>query len=159
MDDIWGCMRKVSMEETEKICKLYCEEENVELTSSYIESARLTYKKMLDKGDYIFGAFDSYHNLLGCLSVHFLDDVYPGYTNGPYMHIETIIIGKNFRGKGIATALLKQMLKIAEFENVTYCIAQTGDSNIAMRKAYENAGFENRDVNYAYDFVKCILNT
>lgn len=152
----WGYMCKIKIEDTEKICKLYSEEENINISPEYLESAILAHKKMIEKGDFVLGAYDLEFNLLACLSVHFMDELYPGYTKGPYIHVETIIVGKKFRGRGIATDLLKQVLKIAEYEGVTYIIAQTANDNFAMRKAYENAGFEHHNVNYTYEFVTTV---
>ncbi|WP_434510056.1 GNAT family N-acetyltransferase [Desulfitobacterium sp. AusDCA] len=139
--------------EIEKLCSLYCEEENVSLTNEYIEKSKETYRTLTAKGDAILGIFEKNEdvenvNLIGCVSIHYLDDLYPGYENAPYVHLETIIVKKNYRGKGFGTLLLKEALKLCKDKGITYIIAQTGADNVAMRRVYEKVGLVNDYVNY-----------
>ncbi|ACV63256.1 GCN5-related N-acetyltransferase [Desulfofarcimen acetoxidans DSM 771] len=149
--DEW-LIRKVEISEILEVGKIYCEEENIEITQGYVQSAKIAYEKMLSKGDFILGAFND-KKILGCISVHFLNDTYPGYANGCYVHIETVVIGKKYRGNGIATDLLREAIQIAKENNVTYCLIQTGDDNYPARRAFEKAGFKHYNVNYCLDLT------
>ncbi|MNV28472.1 Acetyltransferase (GNAT) family protein [compost metagenome] len=144
-------IRTVLLKEIYKVAELYGEEEGISVDSILLVKMKEAYKGILEKGDCILGAFDG-DNLLGCLTVHFLVDTYPGYTDGPYMHIETIIVNRKHRNIGVGTALMKRVVGIGREVRATYIVVQTGKDNISARKMYEKCGFNNRYVNYVYTF-------
>jgi RimJ/RimL family protein N-acetyltransferase len=147
----------ISETDIKKLCALYCEEENIEPTAEYIEKSKETYRLLTAKGDMILGIFKESEkggitDLIGCVSIHYMVDLYPDYEHAPYVHFETIIIKKAYRGKGYGTMLLQKAVGLCEAIGITYIIAQTATENIAMQRVYEKVGLSDCYVNY---YKKC----
>lgn len=150
-------IRKLSIKDCTQIAEVYCEEENIIITELYLDKLKNAFTKIIDKGDFVLGAFKE-DILAGCISVHLMYDTYPGYTDGPYAHIETMIIKKEYRNIGVGSELLRKAVEELSSQNVTYIIIQTGEYNIAARRSIEKAGFGLENVNYIIKFDNNIQN-
>lgn len=140
--------RKMEYADVRLAYSIYCGEENIPFTEEGVRAAQKAWVELDQKGDMIIGAFDSSGCIRGCLSLHFMSDLYPGYTEGPYVHIETIIVDRHEQGQGVGTALMQKAVEIAQMKNATYGIVQTGTMNISARRIFENAGFLPEGINY-----------
>lgn len=110
---------------------------------------------MNNKGDYVFGAFDSNADgkLVGAVTVHYMLDLYPKYDKAPYCHLETIIVAKSHQNNGVGTLLLTEVIRQLKNEGVTYIIAQTATDNLAMQTVYNKLDMEPSN-NYTLNFVE-----
>lgn len=138
-----------------QLASLYCTEEGIEVTQDYYKNICNVNSEMNNKGDYVFGAFDSNDNgkLVGAVTVHYMLDLYPKYDKAPYCHLETIIVAKSHQNNGVGTALLTEVIRQLKNEGVTYIIAQTATDNLAMQKVYERLDMEPSN-NYTLNFVE-----
>lgn len=141
-------VREVMDHELEGALQVYASDEGILVTDVYRSSAIVAYHNMRERGSVLLGAFATDGDLLGCLSLHFLDDIYPGYEDYPYAHFETIIVRKDSRGKGVGTSLVQKAMELCKTRGVTYVNAQTEEKNLAMRRVYEKCGLRNKHVNY-----------
>lgn len=144
-------VKRVSIFDSFQIAKVYADEENLTVTAELLYKVEKAYESILSKGDFILGAYSG-KTLVGCLTVHFLGDAYPGYTEGPYLHIETIILNQKYHNLGIGTRMISAALEEGKNNNATYAIAQTMDVNVGAKRMFEKAGMQHKYVNYYYEF-------
>lgn len=78
----------------------------------------------------------------------------PSKTQEPYADLG-VIVSKNHRGQGIATAILKRLLKHCR-DNSLNAICSTESKNLAAQKAIEKAGFvsHHRILDFSFDQVR-----
>lgn len=128
--------RKVELSEIEKVCKIYCLEEKIDITKEYIKKCKEIYKLMLQQGSYTMGCFEE-DKLIGVINVNKILDYYPGYTNLPYIHLETFIVHKEYQNMGIGTKLINKVIS-EELKQSTYMIIQS--NNAAVKHICEKCG-------------------
>jgi ribosomal protein S18 acetylase RimI-like enzyme len=121
---------KLSMDNIFLIADLYSQEENIQLNrmqrQAYETRIRKIYQQMLARGSYVYGCMDTErHCLAGAITVNKCLDLYPGYENAPYVHLETLIVHKDFQRQGIGTKLLSDVTGLLKDEQVTYVIMQS----------------------------------
>lgn len=58
------------------------------------------------------------------------------------MHITDIVVRKDFRRQSIGSILLKQLISLAEKQNITAITLEVNYTNLAAQKLYEKFGFK-----------------
>ena len=58
------------------------------------------------------------------------------------IHITDIVVKKSFRRQNIGSILLKQLIALAEKENITSITFEVNSNNITAQKLYEKFGFK-----------------
>ena len=58
------------------------------------------------------------------------------------IHITDIVVKKSFRRQNIGSILLKQLIALAEKENITSITLEVNSNNIPAQKLYEKFGFK-----------------
>ena len=147
--------RKVEQDDLIQLANLYCSEEDIDVAQDYYKNICDIYIAMQEKGDYVFGAFNSENEskLVGAVTVHYMLDLYPKYDKAPYCHLETIIVAKSHQNNGVGTSLLAEVVRQLKNEGVTYIIAQTATDNLAMQTVYNKLEMKPSN-NYTLNFVK-----
>lgn len=130
-----------------QVMQIYADDAEVDITDEWKSECIRAFSRLVAGGGIILGAYIE-EELVGCLSLQFLHDLYPGYSRGPYSHMETIIVKKAHQDKGIGTALVQNAINICKNRGVTYVIAQTDEANFRMQRVYEKSGLQNKYVNY-----------
>lgn len=136
--------RKIELEDIGKVCELYLQEENLNYNelkkAKYINKAKKVYKKMLKHGSYTAACFTENEELMAVVNVNKILDYYPRYEKKPYIHLETLIVKKEYQNQGVATYLLRCVKENLEKEGYTYIIAQS--KNPYVRKILKRIGLK-----------------
>lgn len=94
------------------------------------------------------------NNLLATYLVAKINDEIVGYIGMWFIidecHITNIAVAKKHRRKGVAKALIKEMLKLCKEHLVTYILLEVRANNIPAQKLYENFGFKVDGIRKAY---------
>jgi GNAT superfamily N-acetyltransferase len=62
--------------------------------------------------------------------------------------VEDVVVLDLYRGKGIGTALMEQVLTLAKQKRLGSIYLTSSDSRVAAHKMYEKAGFKIIDTNF-----------
>lgn len=96
--------------------------------------------------------------LLGTVAVIFdgektYDSIYEGewLSHGKYTTIHRMAVDSNYRGKGISTAILKNIEKISLDKNIPSIKVDTHRGNMPMQKFLQNNGFKYCGIIYLED--------
>lgn len=144
-------VRLITESEIGKVLAVYADEIGTKVTEVWLESATKSFSQ-INGG--ILGAFTSEGEIAGCLTINLMRDLYLGFTEGPYAHLETIIVKESFHGQGIGSLLVREAVKYCKSKRVTYIIAQTEEDpeknphGPFMAKAYEGAGLKREYTNF-----------
>lgn len=90
-----------------------------------------------DSPDYCFMAVDEKENCLGIV-ICTIEPYYQG--NSLYIHL--LQIKKNYRGQGVAKALIKKVFALAKKNKINGAVLQTDNRVDFPRKWYEKMGFK-----------------
>lgn len=148
--------RKISptLNDITDVCDLYLAEESIRLNEEqyniYISSALNAYLKMLHNDSYTYGCYEN-DQLLGVINVNKNWDYYPGYETGPYVHLETFIVRKDYQNRKIGLYLFENVVNSLKAENVTYIIMQS-DNEYVQRIAHK-VGFNEHSYDMRIDFT------
>lgn len=66
------------------------------------------------------------------------------------VQVHKIAVNKNVRNSGIASKLIKEMLRISRAEGVRVCTLEVGQSNESAKKLYEKFGFVVTEIRKKY---------
>ena len=112
-----------------KICKYV--EENINRENLHKNGGTLNYSNLTYDSDILFIAYDN-ETPVGYNSI-------VRYEDGFYVY--QIAVKKEYQGKGIGTAMLKEAIEIAEKEN-TFITAHVMYYNIPSQKMFTKQGFK-----------------
>lgn len=148
--------RKLETYNVPCIRKLYFQEEDIQMNfmqiQHYESRVRKVYEMMLSRGSYIYGCFDKKSSrLVATITVNKCLDCYPGYTDNPYIHLETFIVDKEYQNKGIGTQLVTKVLEVIKEEGCTYVIMQS--NNPAVQHIARKVGLDDSLTDMRIDFV------
>ena len=144
--------KKIKLKEVDQVYKLYCQEESMVIEPMAIEKARKIYSLMLANDSYTFACFKD-EKIIAVVNVNKILDYYPDYQNAPYVHLETIIVAKEYQGQGIGTQLLTECIKLLKTEGVTYIIGQS--KNPTMKSVFIKAGLIDQSCDdFRVNFIK-----
>ena len=65
-------------------------------------------------------------------------------------HITNIAVHPEYRGKGIGSSLVEELIKIAKNEGITRMTLEVRESNIAAQRLYSKYGFRKSGIRKAY---------
>lgn len=142
--------KKITEEDIEQVFFLYCKEENKIVTKDDIIKAKKIYKKILERDCYTFGAFLD-KKIVGVINVNKILDYYPGYSNLPYIHLETFIIDKEYQNRGIGSNLFKEVIELIKKEGCSYILIQS--NNEYVQKIAKKSGLTQSLYDMRYDFT------
>ena len=79
---------------------------------------------------------------------------YSTWSDGWYGHIEDVLIDPEYRGRGLAEALVRHAVEAAREENLTRVEVNALTSNQPARKLYEKLGFSSDSLAYELPLKK-----
>lgn len=79
---------------------------------------------------------------------------YSTWSDGWYGHIEDVLIDPDYRGRGLAEALVRHVVEAAREENLTRVEVNALTSNQPARKLYEKLGFTTDSLAYEFPLKK-----
>ena len=79
---------------------------------------------------------------------------YSTWSDGWYGHIEDVLIDPDYRGRGLAEALVRHAVEAAREENLTRVEVNALTSNQPARKLYEKLGFTTDSLAYEFPLKK-----
>lgn len=80
--------------------------------------------------------------------------VYNDLHEEPYGLMENLFVEDAHRGKGVGTALIKEVLEEAKARKCYKVIAQSRHSKAELHALYERFGFRNHGLNFRIDFMQ-----
>lgn len=135
--------KKVPVEDVPMVYDIYCMIENCEIKNRDVEQAMEMYKNdILAKGSYTYACYID-GKIVASVNVYKNMQYYPTDLHAPFVHLECVMVHKNFQGKGIGTELISNVVKLVKEEGCTYIIGQTPVE--AMKKIFFKAGLVERD--------------
>lgn len=148
--------KKLEINDMHNLRKLYFQEEDIQMDVLQIQGyeSKITnvYEQMMLRGSYIYGCFEKKNSrLIAAITVNKCLDCYPGYTDEPYIHLETFIVHKEYQNKGIGTQLITNVLEIIKEEGCTYIIMQS--NNPAVQRIARKAGLSDSLTDMRIDFA------
>lgn len=107
--------------------------------------------KIIDSENvYLYFTFDKEDKVIGTITLVFIR-----IPTGLKARIEDVIVDKEARGKGVATAMIWHVIQIAQEKGVTKVDLTSHPNRIAANKLYQKLGFEKRESNvYRYNISK-----
>ncbi len=107
--------------------------------------------KIIDSENvYLYFTFDKEDKVIGTITLVFIR-----IPTGLKARIEDVIVDKDTRGKGVATAMIWHVIQIAQEKGVTKVDLTSHPNRIAANKLYQKLGFEKRESNvYRYNISK-----
>lgn len=79
---------------------------------------------------------------------------YSTWSDGWYGHIEDVLVDPDFRGRGLAEALIRHAVEAAREKNLTRVEVNALTTNQPARKLYEKLGFSTDSVAYELPLKK-----
>lgn len=134
--------KKVPLEDVEMVFKLYCDIEKCEVTEKNLKKATKIYKELLQKGNYTYACYID-KKIIAVVNVYKNMQYYPTDLYAPYIHLECVMVDKNYQNKGIGTQLITNVISLVKSEGFTYIIGQS--PNPFMQRIFYKAGLTNID--------------
>ena len=78
---------------------------------------------------------------------------YSTWNDNFYGHVEDVIIDPEYRGKGLAFSLLKEVLQVAREKNLSRVELNVLSENYPARRLYEKLGFTTDSLAYEITFT------
>ncbi len=93
-------------------------------------------------------------NILATYLVARQDNIIVGYIGMWFVmdecHITNIAVHSDFRRQGIASKLIKQMIKLCKEHEISYILLEVRKNNISAQKLYEKFGFKSDGIRKDY---------
>lgn len=140
--------KKVPLENASMVYELYCKEENIEVDIEKCQLAIKIYEKLLKDGNYTYACYVN-NKIIAVVNVYKNMQYYPTDLDVPYVHLECVIVDKQYQCIGIGTELITNVINLVKAEGCTYIIGQS--AVIAMQKVFYKSGLtdaSNKDFRY-----------
>lgn len=129
--------KKVPLEDVRMVYELYCMEQKCEVIEKDFEKVKNIYKELLSRGNYTFACYIN-NKIIAVVNIYKNMQYYPTDLNAPYVHLECVIVDKDWQGQGIGTKLITKAVSLVKSEGCTYIIGQS--SNPYMKKVFYKSG-------------------
>ena len=129
-------IRPLTAEDLSDLARLY---EQFWGEKSSLEKMQATFGRLSTDPNYIFLAATHEGQLIGSLTGIICEELY-GECH-PFMVVEDVIVDKQHRRKGIATALMKTLEEFASRRNCEYIIFVTESMRSDAHRFYESLGY------------------
>jgi Acetyltransferase (GNAT) family. len=144
--------KKVPLEDVYMVYELYCKEENIELEQNKIERAKEIYSEILFNKSYTYACYID-DRIVASVNVYKNMQYYPTDLEAPFIHLECVMVLKEYQNQGIGTELITNVINLVTKEGCTYIIGQS--PNPAMQKVFYKAGLTDQSCK---DFRKEVFN-